>query len=77
MLISTACNVPEVAERGAGRVVEPQRRLVAKALREMIALKDDVLSEMGRRGRELAAEKYEWSRLIPAYRKMYAEVAAR
>lgn len=75
VLISTACNLPEVVEAQAGRVVEPDRRLVAKALREMIALKDETLQEMGRNGRRLATERYDWSRLIGPYLQMYTRVA--
>jgi glycosyltransferase involved in cell wall biosynthesis len=74
VLISKACNLPEVGEARAGRVVEPERRVVARALREMIALKDETLEEMGRNGRHLAAERYDWSKLVGRYHQMYTRV---
>lgn len=71
VLISTACNMPEVQFRNAGRVVEPTRAAIAKELRELVALSDKALSAMGARGRKLAEDHYDWSGLIPKYRKMY------
>ena len=74
VLISTACNMPEVEEHGAGRVVPPERREIAKVLRELISMTDEDRAAMGRRGRELARERFDWSGLIPKYRRMYASV---
>jgi len=76
MLISTECNLPEVAHRGAGLVVPPTRGDIVKGLRRLITLDASQLAEMGRRGRELAAERFDWAGLIPRYRRMYAEVRA-
>ncbi len=76
MLISTECNVPEVAHRGAGLVVPPTRGDIVKGLRQLITLDAAQLAEMGRRGRELAAERFDWGGLIPRYRRMYAEARA-
>lgn len=73
MLISTECNLPEVAHRGAGLVVPPTRSEIARGLRRLIPLSDAERAEMGRRGRELAAERFDWAGLIPRYRRMYAE----
>jgi len=75
VLISTACNLPEVAEAGAGRVVEPVRSEVAAALRQMVKADAATLAEMGRRGRQLAEDRYDWRRVIPRYQEMYAGVA--
>lgn len=75
VLLSTACNMPEVGTEGAGRVVEPFRAEIAAALRKMLKLPDDEFAEMGRRARRLAAERFDWSKLIPRYRQMYASLA--
>ena len=74
VLISNACNMPEVAEQRAGCVVEPERRSIAAALRELIGLSDDERRAMGDRGREMAKARFDWAGLIPKYRQMYANV---
>jgi poly(glycerol-phosphate) alpha-glucosyltransferase len=76
VLISDACNMPEVARAGAGRVVAPDRRAVAAALRELVTATDDARCDMGRRGRELVRERFDWSVVIPRYRAMYDCAAA-
>jgi glycosyltransferase involved in cell wall biosynthesis len=75
VLISTACNMPEVQAADAGRVVEPNRILVAQALRELLKLGDPALKEMGRRARELARQRFDWSVVIDRYRQMYGDAA--
>jgi glycosyltransferase involved in cell wall biosynthesis len=77
VVISPACNMPEVAQRGAGRIVESDRRSISAALRQLVVMDDDELAELGRRGRELAQEKFDWSNLIPQYRAMYEKLLRR
>jgi glycosyltransferase involved in cell wall biosynthesis len=77
VLISTACNLPEVAEAGAGRVVEPVRSEVAAALRQLVKTDAAGLAEMGRRARQLAEDRYDWRKVVSRYREMYAGVAGR
>ncbi|MCG8408835.1 MAG: glycosyltransferase [Phycisphaerales bacterium] len=74
VLISDACNMPEVREHDAGRVVEPNRHSIARALRELIGMSDDDRKAMGRRGRDLIESNFDWSVLIPKYRRMYEGV---
>ena len=74
VLISNACNMPEVAEHRAGHVVEPERRSIAAALRKLISLSDDERGAMGNRGRELVKVRFDWAELIPKYRQMYENV---
>ncbi|MFQ5412239.1 MAG: glycosyltransferase [Phycisphaerae bacterium] len=71
VLISDACNLPEVESAGAGRVVVPDRRAIAAALREMVALSDNDRRALGQCGRKLARAHFDWSALIPIYRRMY------
>ncbi|HVP13195.1 MAG TPA: glycosyltransferase [Phycisphaerae bacterium] len=74
-VISTACNMPEVETEGAGRVVPPNRADLAYAMRGMVKLSKEALAEMGRKARKLAEERFDWAKLIPKYRAMYAKVA--
>lgn len=71
VLISPACNMPEVESHGAGRIVEPDRTAIAAALKQLFSLSPAELSSMGTRGRDLARMRFDWSRVLPQYRKMY------
>lgn len=73
--ISAACHMPEVETRDAGRIVEPTRGGIARVLRKLLTQDDQALQAMGRRGREMVAERFDWSRLLPQYQQMYREVA--
>lgn len=77
VVISDACNMPEVKQADAGRIVAPQRRAIAAALKELVTLDDAARRAMGQRGRALAAERYDWRRLIPQYVSMYESVVRR
>jgi glycosyltransferase involved in cell wall biosynthesis len=77
VLISTACNMPEVETEGAGRVVPPNRADLAYAMRGIVKQSKEALAEMGRKARKLAEDRFDWSKLIPKYRAMYARVAGR
>jgi glycosyltransferase involved in cell wall biosynthesis len=72
VLISDACNMPEVEEFGAGRIVASTRRDIAAALRAFVTMSDTDLAAMGQKGRQLVRERFDWKVLIPRYRKMYA-----
>lgn len=74
-LISPGCNMPEVAEIDAGRVVEPNPNAVERGLRELMALSDVERTDMGARGRKLLRERFAWDVLIPKYVEMYNAAA--
>ncbi len=74
VIISPACNMPEVADADAGRIVEPTRRHIAAALAELLGMAEPALTAMGERGRTFAAERFDWKRLIPRYRDLYRRV---
>jgi len=42
-----------------------------------MALPPADLSAMGGRGRTLIRERFDWAKVLPAYRKMYQMVASR
>lgn len=77
VVISPACNLPEVKTADAGRIVEPQRRPIAAALRELMAMSDEDRRAMGNRARQLVNEQFNWEFLLPRYAAMYGSVAAR
>lgn len=77
VLISPACNMPEVEARVAGRIVEPHRGAISAALKALMAMPPADLSAMGGRGRTLIRERFDWAKVLPAYRKMYQMVASR
>lgn len=77
VVISPACNMPMVQERGAGVIVEPQRRAIAGVLAKLVAQSSEELKAIGSRGRALAREQFDWSALTPLYRAMYSRIAGR
>ncbi len=77
VVISPACNMPLVQERGAGVIVEPQRRAIAGVLAKLVAQSAEELKAMGSKGRALAREQFDWSALTPRYRAMYSRVVGR
>lgn len=76
VLISEACNLPEVASCGAGGIVPPARGEIARALKKLVAAGDDAMKAMGQKGRQLASERFDWSVLVPKYQAMYQMAAA-
>ena len=76
VIISDACCMPEVSPAGAGKIVPPVRPAIAAALREIVGMGESGLQEMGQRAKALAREKYDWSKLIPEYQRMYQQAAS-
>ena len=74
VVISEACNMPEVEKGGAGRIVEADRSAISSALKPLVA-SEDARQEMSRRARELARERYDWRGLIPRYVELYERAA--
>ncbi len=77
VVISNECNMPEVEEMGAGKVVASDRRSIGSALRQLVTLSDEERRSMGARGREIIRKQYAWPILTPRYVKMYEDVLAR
>ncbi len=71
VMLSPACNFPEVEQAGAGVIVETGSEAMASAMRALLS--DGArLRAMGKAGRRLAAEHYSWDviadRLVEIYR---------
>lgn len=74
-LISPACNLPEVAECGAGLIVEPERRAIASGLRKLLELDEPRRAAMGEAARRMVRERFSWEALLPRYAAWYATIA--
>jgi glycosyltransferase involved in cell wall biosynthesis len=62
VLITTPCNVPEVAEAGAGLVVPPSLEAIVSALTDILN-QDRLRADMGRNARNLAASHFTWEKV--------------
>ncbi len=80
VVVTTRCNIPEVAEWGAGRVVEPSAPAIAGGIEALF--QDPAAAEQaGRNGGRLVGEKFSWpgiaANLIAIYEKFCAAKARR
>ncbi len=62
VLATTACHFGELADRGAGLVVEPTSEGVTNGLRQLLDTAPSERSAMARRGRILVESEYTWTR---------------
>lgn len=76
-LVSEGCNMPEVAEVDAGRIVKSEPASIEKGLRELMALTDLERTDMGERGRDLIRTRFAWDVVIPKYVEMYEAAISR
>ena len=60
VIVSRACNIPEVAEQGCGWMVEPEEAALANALEESLLTSTPALRSMGERGKALVTSRYSW-----------------
>lgn len=60
VLLTHACGFPEVAEAGAGVVVDSSPDGLVAGLERVLAAAPDYLARMGRRGRVLVEQRYAW-----------------
>jgi len=74
VMLSPACNFPEVESANAGVIVEPEAEPMAAAMRRLLADRGR-LRAMGEAGRRLAAEHYSWDVLTDRLIGLYREVA--
>lgn len=72
--VSGACNLPEIADYGAGLIGTPDAASVACMLKQLMLLSDSQRREMGRRGCALVATRFAASsvsaRLLEVYEKL-------
>jgi glycosyltransferase involved in cell wall biosynthesis len=75
VVITEACNFPEVEEHGAGFVVEPNEEAVSGAIGKLIS--DPYLrASMGEKGRKLVSERYTWQASATIIADLYRSLVA-
>ncbi|MEE8168964.1 MAG: glycosyltransferase, partial [Phycisphaerae bacterium] len=76
VIISPECNLPEVADADAGRIVAPEAGAIESAVRELVGMSDMGRRAMGKTGRRVIAERFSWESLLPRYRDLYEQALA-
>jgi glycosyltransferase involved in cell wall biosynthesis len=76
VLLTRQCLLPEVAESGAGVLVEPSLESLRAGLDELLAQRSG-WGAMGEAGRRLIAERFALPRIHDAYEAMYRELIVR
>ncbi len=76
-LSTTLCHLPEIAEQGAGVVVEPTPEAICRGLSELLAQDAEALTVMRSRARALFESRFTWPSVARQLAACYAaEVAA-
>jgi poly(glycerol-phosphate) alpha-glucosyltransferase len=65
------CNLPEGVAAGAAIMMEPETNSIAAALRRLFALTDADREAMGRNGRRLVEERFQWQRIGETMTQVY------
>lgn len=76
VLISTQCNLPDIAESGAGHVAPAEVDAFTNALERMITQRD-LCRQMGVRGRALVEQRFSVLRVVERLEAMYCEVSTK
>jgi poly(glycerol-phosphate) alpha-glucosyltransferase len=71
VLMTEACNLPEGADAKAAIVMAPEVNSIAAALRQLFSLSDSDREAMGRNGRRLVEERYQWQRIGNSMTEVY------
>ena len=75
VVISHGCCFPEVAEAGAGLIVDPDVQQLSSALGKLLD-QPELGAQMGSRGRELVRERYTWDHIAGMFENLYIDVLA-
>jgi len=71
VLMTRECNLPEGVAAGAAIMMEPETNSIAAALRRLFALTDADREAMGRSGRRLVEERFQWQRIGETMTQVY------
>ena len=75
VVITKACNFPEVEEHGAGFVVEADEEAISGAIGKLLS--DPCLrASMGEKGRKLVSEHYTWHASAAIIADLYRSLVA-
>jgi glycosyltransferase involved in cell wall biosynthesis len=75
VLVTEACNIPEVSEYNCGWVTSPDVVPVAAALQDFLGTSGEATREMGQRGRSLVNERFDWKKIGAQTTEVYRWVA--
>lgn len=67
VIISTACNLPEVAKANAGIEIEANVESLLEALQRFFTMGAAAQKEMGDRGYQLVKQHFSWDRIVANY----------
>jgi glycosyltransferase involved in cell wall biosynthesis len=76
LLITDKCHMDEVLDWQTGVVVPDTAEGVALGLKQILEFDDDELAQMGRNGRAVATERFDWVRIAGLLERVYQEAAA-
>jgi glycosyltransferase involved in cell wall biosynthesis len=71
VLMTEACNLPEGVSAKAAIEMAPEVNEIAAALRQLFSLSDSEREAMGRNGRRLVEERYQWPRIANSMTEVY------
>ncbi len=74
VVISRQCNFPEVAQAGAGLVIDTDAGQLAQALAQLLDAAPEQRRDMGERGRRLVRERYTWDAIAARMADLYRQV---
>lgn len=74
MIISDACQLPEVARANAGEVVAATRAALTAALQRWLARDAATLAAMSRHARQLAEDRFSVTSVVDALERLYARI---
>ncbi len=71
VLMTRECNLPEGAAAGAAIMMEPEVKSIAVALRRLFFLTDSEREQLGRNGRSLVEQHYQWQQIGKSMTDVY------
>jgi glycosyltransferase involved in cell wall biosynthesis len=71
VILTRQCNFPEVAQRQAGLIIEPDEHQIERALVDILTLPARDRAAMGARGLELVRSKYSWASVARSMADIY------
>jgi glycosyltransferase involved in cell wall biosynthesis len=73
MLVTEGCNIPVIADGGAGVVIEPSVAAIERGLRHLLSLDRTEISQMRDRSRSVFDEYFTWERVGATLEALYLQ----
>lgn len=71
VMMTAACNLPEGFSTGSALEICPNPSILASAMTTFLGQPSEALQAMGQRGRQLAAQRYNWDRIAADMASVY------